>query len=303
MRKCTILVGFLLFALSSSAQVRWNAAYQEYIDQYKNIAIEQMKRYHIPASITLAQGLFESGAGRSELTRRSNNHFGIKCHGWSKATYYQDDDEVNECFRAYNNAFESYEDHSLFLKNNSRYSSLFSLNTDDYKGWARGLRACGYATNPQYADKLIDIIQLYKLYQLDESKGYNHFILSHSHGTSINGMPIHAIHEFNKNYYVVVRLGDTFYTLSKEVGISARKLARYNERDKRDPLQVGEYIYLKKKKRKAPKDYNGRLHYVRTGESMYTISQLYGIRLKYLYKMNQLSPDYQIKVGDSLRLR
>lgn len=303
MRKCSILVGFLLFTLPFSAQVRWNSAYQDYINQYKNIAIEQMKRYHIPASITLAQGLFESAAGKSELTRFSNNHFGIKCHGWTKKTYYHDDEEANECFRAYNNAFDSFEDHSLFLKNNSRYSSLFRLKSDDYKGWAQGLRNCGYATNPQYANKLIDIIQLYKLYQYDESKGYDHFILNHSHGTSVNGQPMHVIHEFNDNYYIVVRKGDTFYTLSKETDISARKLAKYNERDKRDPLDIGEYIYLKKKKHKAPKDYKDRLHYVRSGESMYSISQLYGIRLKYLYKMNRLSPDYQIRIGDGLKLR
>ena len=115
----------------STAQMKWNSTYQQYIDQYKDVAIEQMKKYHIPASITLAQGLFESGAGRSELARKGNNHFGIKCHGWKGRKVYHDDDASNECFRAYNNAYESYEDHSRFLVSGKRYQSLFSLKNTD----------------------------------------------------------------------------------------------------------------------------------------------------------------------------
>ena len=126
-----------------------------------------MKKYHIPASITLAQGVFESAAGRSELATKGNAHFGIKCNGWTGRKVYHDDDARNECFRAYNSAYESYEDHSRFLSGSQRYRQLFSLDITDYKGWARGLKAAGYATNPQYANKLIEIIQLYKLYQYD----------------------------------------------------------------------------------------------------------------------------------------
>ena len=293
----------LLLTLAGHAQLRWNSAYQQYIDQYKDLAIEQMKRFRIPASITLAQGVFESGAGMSELARKGNNHFGIKCHNtWRGPSMSYDDDAKGECFRAYKNAYESYEDHSRFLLQGQRYQGLFRLKATDYKGWARGLKAAGYATNPRYADKLIDIIQLYKLYQYDTAKSYDHFYARHSRDRAADGK-LHPIYEFNDNYYVKVRQGDTFQTLAKEIGISARKLAKYNERDRRDALEVGEIIYLKKKRTKAPKSYKGRLHYVRAGQSMYTIAQLYGIRLKSLYKLNRLSPDYQIRVGDSLRLR
>ena len=172
MRRKTLFFVAIIFLMpmTVSAQIRWNSAYQTYIDQYKDIAIEQMLKYHIPASITLAQGVFESGAGRSELTRKGNNHFGIKCHGWTGRTTYHDDDAKGECFRAYNNAYESYEDHSKFLVSGQRYRNLFKLSVTDYKGWARGLKAAGYATNPRYADKLIDIIQLYKLDLLNYMK-------------------------------------------------------------------------------------------------------------------------------------
>lgn len=301
MRKFFVSIA-LLTALQVQAQTSWNQTYQQYINQYKDIAIEQMQRYHIPASITLAQGLFESGAGRSELARNGNNHFGIKCNGWGGRRIYHDDDERNECFRSYDNAYESYEDHSKFLTGSSRYRSLFQLKITDYKGWAKGLKAAGYATNPQYAQKLIDLIQLYKLYRYDSAKDYDKFMAEHTK-SSVNSVSLHVIKIFNKNYYVIARRGDSFKSIADEIGISYKKLAKYNERDKNDTLDEGEIIWLKKKQTKAPKDYKGRLHYVRNGESMYSIAQNYGIRLKNLYKMNNLSPDYQIKVGDTLRLR
>ena len=301
MKKFFVTISLFL-SLSASAQVRWNQVYQQYFDQYKDIAIEQMLRYHIPASITLAQGVFESGAGKSELARRANNHFGIKCHNWDGRRSYHDDDESNECFRAYDSAYESYEDHSKFLVNGKRYSSLFNLKVTDYKGWARGLKAAGYATNPIYADKLIEIIQLYKLYEYDKATSYDKFMTDRTKDHQIDGA-LHIIKPYNKNYYLIARQGDTFKSIAEEVGISYRKIAKYNERDKRDQLEEGEIIWLKKKQKKAPKDYKGRLHYVRNGESMYSIAQKYGIRLKNLYKINHLSPDYQIKVGDGLRLR
>ena len=293
----------LFMSLTASAQMRWNQAYQEYFNQYRDIAIEQMMRYHIPASITLAQGVFESGAGKSELATRGNNHFGIKCNDWSGRRVYHDDDQQGECFRAYDSAFESYEDHSKFLTSSQRYRSLFNLDITDYRGWARGLKAAGYATNPQYANKLIDIIQLYKLYQYDTAKHYDHFMAEHSKDHPVNGMALHSIKIFNKNYYVIARRGDSFRSIADEIGISERKLAKFNERNKRDPLVEGEIIWLKKKQKKAPEDYEDRLHYVRAGESMYSIAQKYGIRVKYLYKMNRLSSDYRIQIGDALRLR
>ena len=235
--------------------------------------------------------------------RRSNNHFGIKCHGWTGRKVYKDDDAANECFRAYDTAFDSFEDHSRFLASGQRYRSLFSLKTTDYKGWARGLKAAGYATNPQYADKLIELIQLYKLYELDGAKDYDKFMAQHSKDHSVSGQPLHPIKIYNKNYYLYARRGDTFRSIGEEIGISYKKIAKYNERDRDDRLNDGEIIWLKKKQKRAPKDYKDRLHYVRKGESMYSIAQSYGIRLKSLYKMNHLKPDYDLRIGDALRLR
>ena len=285
-----------LTSSSVFAQARWNAQYQQYIDQWSGVAVEQMNRYHIPASITLAQGLLESGAGRSDLARQGNNHFGIKCHnGWTGATVYFDDDIRNDCFRSYGSARESYEDHSLFLVNGRRYAGLFQLKQTDYKGWARGLKAAGYATNPRYADHLIEIIELYKLYEYDTGK--------HSVSVNTSVSQDRDIYMFNDRLYVIARRGETFRSLGDELGISWRKLAKYNERDKKDALQDGEIIWLEKKARKAPKEFRNRPHVVKAGESMYSISQYYGIRLERLYKLNDLSPDYEIRVGDRLNLR
>ena len=288
---------FFAFANASAQQAVWNQRFQDYFDTYKDVAIEQMLKYHIPASITLAQGVLESGAGRSELTRKANNHFGIKCHGWTGRKSYHDDDELGECFRAYDNAYESYKDHSVFLTSSKRYSSLFQLKQTDYKGWAKGLKACGYATSPTYATRLIEIIELYKLYRYDTQDKYQLDQVRHQ------GSILRQVHEFNNNYYVIARKGDTFRSVANDVDVSYRKLAKFNERDKNDVLEEGEMVWLQKKRRKAPKEYKGHIHYIESGESMYSISQKYGIRLKNLYKMNHLDPDYTIHVGDPLRVR
>ena len=273
---------FLLVAwvsLSIQAQMpRWNSVYQAYIDQYKDIAIEQMLKYRIPASITLAQGLLESGAGKSSLAVKGNNHFGIKCHDWLGKTMYKDDDASNECFRVYDNVLQSFEDHSKFLRQHKRYASLFDLRTTDYAGWAVGLKRCGYATSPTYAQSLINIIEVYNLSQYDHATSYDSYIVQRS------------------------RNGDTFKSIGNEVQISGRSIAKYNERGYHDTLKEGDIIYLKKKQKRADKEYKGIKHTVQPGESMYLISQRYGIRLKNLYKMNKLSPDYQLRVGDQLRV-
>ncbi len=289
---------FLLLSMASAQGVIWNQRFQDYFDTYKDIAIEQMAKYKIPASITLAQGVLESGAGRSELSLNSNNHFGIKCNGWTGRKAYHDDDESNECFRAYDNVYESYRDHSIFLATSKRYRRLFDLKITDYKGWAKGLKACGYATSPVYATKLIDIIEVYQLYRFDTAQRPDKF-----QSRQIEHGDMRHVYAFNKNYYVLARRGDTYRSLSKEVGVSYRKLARYNERDKNDMLEEGEIVWLEKKARKAPKAYKGYVHRVSSGESMYTIAQKYGIRLKYLYKMNRMDPAYQLRVGDMLRVR
>lgn len=304
MRRYFVLSIITFLCVSLNAQLKWNSRYQAYIDQYKDLAIAEMLKYNIPASITLAQGLLESGAGMSELARNGNNHFGIKCHDWTGARTYHDDDANNECFRAYRDVYESYEDHSRFLARQPRYRSLFRLKRTDYKGWAKGLKKCGYATSPTYAKQLIGIIELYKLHKYDKAKKYDKFMVERSSvkdvAPSIN---LHPIHIYNKNYYLNVRQGDTFRSIAREVGISYKKLAKYNERDKNDRLIPGEIIYLKKKQKKADKAYKNRPHRVKAGESMYSIAQYYGIRLESLYKMNDLSPDYSIQVGDLLRVR
>ena len=296
------------------APIKWNQVYQNYINQYKDVAIEGMLKYGIPASITLAQGLLESSAGRSDLVIQGNNHFGIKCHGWTGRTIYHDDDARGECFRAYKNALESYEDHCKFLRERPRYRSLFDLDRTDYRSWAYGLKRAGYATNPSYAQQLINIIELYKLYEFDKAKHYDRFMVKHSGEeppvlTPDSRLPAytpivgpHPIHKYNENYYIIVRQGDTFKSLSKELDISVHKLARYNERNKKDKLIPGEYIWLKKKRKKAPKNFKNRPYYVRKSESMYDIAQKYGIRLKSLIKKNKAIAERGLRIGDEVQL-
>ena len=310
MRKKLIAALFatLLGTLTVGAQGQQSQRYLQYIEQYKDVAIEQMLRWKIPASITLAQGLLESGAGQSDLAVAGNNHFGIKCHGWEGRTVHRDDDARQECFRAYNSAYESFEDHSRFLASGQRYRGLFKLKTTDYEGWARGLKAAGYATNPQYAQRLIDLIELYRLDRYDRMKSYDKSVVGHSKdrqegASQQQQLLLHPIYMFNKNYYLYARRGDTFRSIGEEIGVSYKKIARYNERDKDDRLQVGEVVWLKKKQSKAPKTYKHQPHVVQRGESMYSIAQKYGIRLKSLYKLNHLTPDYNLKVGDVLRVR
>ena len=275
-------------ALSLGAAQRKNKAYEDYIRQYHKIAVEEMKRYHIPASITLAQGLLESGAGRSELARKSNNHFGIKCgRSWDGRTVRHNDDAPNECFRAYRHAKDSYRDHSKFLRTGARYAFLFRLKITDYKGWARGLKKAGYA------DRLINIIELYDLDRYDSKKG-----LEWAEEFPNPHQPYLA----NDMVYIIARRGDTFEKLSDELGISKKKLRTYNELPKNYQFMGGEIVYLEKKRRRATKEYI--VYVVRQGDSMYSISQKFGIRLKNLYKLNKMEPDSPApKVGDILRLR
>lgn len=312
-RNTLLALAFFVSCLCAFSQkLPQNETYLKYISQYRNVAVNEMYRYGIPASITMAQGLLESGAGQSELARKANNHFGIKCGGdWNGPTSYHDDDATGECFRSYDSVLESFEDHSQFLRVRERYSRLFKLKRTDYKGWAYGLKAAGYATSPTYAQSLIRIIETYELYKLDTAAP----VLSQTLGEAVGGATVgynhgalpsttsRPIYQYNKNYYIVVKQGDTFRSLSKELGISRRKLASYNERDKDDVLTQGEILYLKKKQSKAEKKYKKVPHVVKVGESMYTIAQRYGMRLDKLYKMNHLSVDYKIRVGDKLKVR
>ncbi len=297
----------LLCSYSAFAQIKWNAEYQAYVDQYKDIAIEEMAQYRIPASITLAQGLLESAAGKSYLSRCGNNHFGIKSNGWQGRTIRHDDDKKQEKFRAYDSVRESYQDHSKFLANRERYQRLFSLKITDYKGWAHGLKECGYATNPKYAQRLIGLIETYKLYEYDRMvpQKKKETVVKVEKENTVSTRATFALHEmraFNQNYYVYARRGDSFQSLSKEFGVSASNLAKYNERDANEALHEGDVIYLKKKQKKADKRFKHHVHVVKAGESMYTIAQTYGMRLASLYKINHLDADAQIQVGDQLKV-
>ena len=218
----------LLATVSANAQKR-NARYNEYIKQYNQMAIDHMKSYRIPASITLAQGLLESGAGMSELARKSNNHFGIKCgSGWRGKSVRHTDDAPNECFRAYRHASESYADHSAFLVNGQRYAFLFKLPVTDYKGWAHGLKKAGYATDPSYGYKLIDIIETYSLHLYDKQGAYSKRQLRRKPWL----LNPHPVYMANDMAYVVVRPGDTFSMLAKELEISKSKIGRASCRER-----------------------------------------------------------------------
>lgn len=300
MMKLRYLLTILLVAVSLaplSAQHK-NKAYLDYIDKYKSLAIKHQKQYGIPASITLAQGLLESGAGRSELARKSNNHFGIKCHSdWKGKRVYHDDDRKDDCFRKYDSPEDSFEDHAKFLKR-PRYASLFELKVTDYRGWAKGLKACGYATDRSYANKLIQTIELYELYKYDRQNFKPIRVQDLPPVVVANPHPVYRSWGL---LYVEARNGDTLESIAQEFGFSAKKLAGYNEVPRDYPLEAGDIVYLEKKKKKADKGYEYAV--VRAGDSMHAIAQRYGIRLKNLYKMNKLPDDYIPSVGDTLKLR
>ena len=303
------LVFILLLLCSVSLQAQYqNSVYTNYFDKYKGLAIDHMNRYRIPASITLAQGVLESGAGQSKLAKEANNHFGIKCHTeWKGPKTYHDDDRPNDCFRKYKNAEESFLDHSVFLAERSRYARLFELDIRDYKGWARGLQSCGYATDPNYANKLIKIIEDYELYLYDIKQGkakktdtQTPSKKSKKEEVILFDKPL-QVFKHNGLIYVHARQGDTFKTIADEMGFKESKLAKYNEVPKDFPLDAGDIVYLQKKKTKADKpNYE---HVIKGGESMYSISQKYGMQLSPLYKLNRKEPDYFPKEGDILRLR
>lgn len=298
---CTFAISTSLHAQSGQS-VQWR-----YIENYKDMAINQMQRYQIPASITLAQGLIESGAGQSRLAREAHNHFGIKVGmNWTGPYIVMSDDRPDDRFRKYRTDDESYEDHSRFLHNNQRYRSLFSLQLTDYRGWAHGLKRCGYATNPRYAEMLIGTIERYNLQQFDSFLSGRY----HARSTSANEVRSeseffahHIVYRVNKTYMIIAINGDTWESVSKETGVSKRKLLKYNERMKGDRLSSGDIVYLEKKPTKADKKLKGVPHVVQPGESLYDIAQHYAIRLKNLYTLNGLSPDYVPQAGDLIWLR
>jgi hypothetical protein len=306
MKKYIFSLLILLLAPCFSAFVwaqRTNQAYWTYIDQYKDWAVEQMHQYGIPASITLAQGLLESNAGRSRLATQANNHFGIKVGGsWTGPYIVQSDDRPDDRFRKYKSVRDSYIDHSKFLQQ-KRYQGLYRLSKTDYKGWARGLKAAGYATSPTYAEALIRVIEMYSLDQFDTGK--------YRKTTIVN--PTNPVEEFfsrqtvyrgNNNYFIIVEVGDNMVTIAEMTGVSLRKLYKYNDLPKDYAPTAGDIIYLQKKRKCASREFRKYpIHIVEVNQSLFDISQLYGIRLESLCELNGWDEPHAVQVGEILRIR
>lgn len=311
MKQTHILLLSIAIALSSCSTLKQAPAtqpakpvsmvsndYERYILTYYPIAVEQMIRHNIPASITLAQGLLESGAGKSLLARTSNNHFGIKADkSWGgKRTASMDNGRM--CyFRKYNTPEESYEDHSQFLVNRQRYAFLFNLKRDDYKEWAKGLKKAGYAEDKAYPTKLISLIERYELHRYD-SYTMKDIKNKKSDDESAGSR---TIYKSNGLLYVFGNTGDTFESLGKELGISQQKLIKYNELYKDYNIKAGDILYLEQKHKKTQKEHPP--HVVKAGESLHHISQIYGIRLETLYTLNPRYSEQSVRVGDIINLQ
>ena len=306
MRVCYAIACWLLcFAIPDLFAQKITA--EKYIETWKNLAISEMKRSGIPASITLAQGMLESSNGNSRLAAVANNHFGIKCHGWEGETIYHDDDLKDECFRHYKNANESYLDHTDFLMSRSRYAFLFDYKSTDYKSWAKGLQKAGYATDPKYPQKLIDLIVRYDLYQHDTgvkvAKTSTDPKKSASAWDDFASFNIerYPVRQNNRTDYVTAREGDTYPSLSNELDMMPWQLPRYNEAKATDELLEGQIIYLQPKRRKAER--GKATHRTGEGETMHGISQKYAVKLSRLYTLNRMEDGTQPKASDVLNLR
>lgn len=295
---------------------------EQYIAAFKDNAIKEMELFNIPASITLAQGMLESGNGNSDLATVANNHFGIKCHsGWTGPTFTKDDDAKDECFRKYPTALDSYTDHSNFLRTRDRYAPLFELKCTDYKGWAKGLKKVGYATDPKYTRRLIDLIETYKLYQYDKiNKNPPVYVkkekadktvtasVSKSPGgktekvRKVEPVERHVtrrIQQFRFINYIIIQPGDSFEKIARETDKDVWQLCKFNDLKPTDKLIAGQRLYLQPKRRKAKEEF----HVVKKGETMHSISQLYAIKLSALYKKNHMNEGQEPKPGETLNLR
>jgi hypothetical protein len=294
---------FLFLCICSQAQSGKRISRTEYIDTYKKMAMDEMKRTGIPASITLAQGCLESGDGNSTLAKKANNHFGIKCHDWKGPSIKQDDDAKNECFRKYKSAEESYRDHSDFLTSKSRYAELFDLKPGDYKGWAKGLKRTGYATSPTYAEALIKLVEDFELNKYDEqvlgsakTKGQHAQVES-----EVLTVDNQKILYNNRVKYIVADSSDTYSKISDELHLFNWQLPHYNEVNAGTKLRKGDYIYLQPKRNvnySAPKT-----HTVKTGETLHSISQFYGIKESKLRIRNKIQDGSEPNVGAVILLR
>ena len=300
----TLLIGLsgaCVFAQSTSQ------AYKDYIEKYRDVAIRQMQAERIPASVIMAQGLLESAAGKSYLAVNANNHFGIKCTpDWKGKTILKDDDRKNECFRKYEHAEESYRDHSAFLKRD-RYASLYTLEPTDYKAWAKGLKAAGYATDPLYAEKLIRLIDTYSLHTLDIQgasgivpPGETAVADGSAQSVVVAGDPNAMFRHANKGMlYAVAFPGDTPLTISERFKVPLKKILDYNELRYDSQLIPGQYVVLVKKKTSGAEDFNT----VQPGDTMYLIAQKTGMTVESLYSKNRIKAGEQPPIGAKLYLK
>ena len=294
-----------IFAYAASQNTR-----QEYILKYQVLAIKEMNRSGIPASITMAQACLESRDGNSELALASNNHFGIKCKAsWKGKKVYYDDDEKNECFRSYKVVEDSYRDHTDFLMQNIRYASLFEIHHTDYREWAKGLKKAGYATDSNYDKQLIKIIEEYELYNLDlrwSEDDLANFASARENysepaGAILNPYQTRNVEIRNRLKSVVVREGDTFETIAQEFGLKDWELYSFNDYPRGYRPQPNEIIYIQPKKKKSTK--SKPTHIAGKGETMHYISQLYGIKLRPLFRRNNMEFGEQLRMGQVVYLR
>jgi len=294
------IVSALLILVLVAVKAQEKLTREAYIEMYAELAMKEMIRTGIPASITLAQGCLESDNGNSRLAVNGKNHFGIKCHDWTGRRIHHDDDERNECFRKYRTVQESYIDHSDFLVTKSRYAELFLLRQDDYKAWARGLKKAGYATSRQYADLLITIIEENDLHQYDQ------MVLTGQFGPGVPAGPhipgdSREIMTNNRIEYVLARKGDTPSALREELDLYPGEIYRYNNIDRGTTLDSGMIIYLQPKRCRAAK--GNETHTVQENQTMWDISQIYGVRLRRLYRINDLEYGSQPAPGTEVWLR
>lgn len=293
---------------------------QTYIKKYSALAVEEMYRTGVPASITLAQGLLESGNGLSRLATDGNNHFGIKCHNtWKGAKVYHDDDEKGECFRKYDSPEESFRDHSDFLRYRDRYKFLFDLELTDYKGWAYGLRKAGYATDPKYPEKLIRLIEDHSLYIYDSQKPeqktfHEEPVIPEPPAQIEQAKPLtgrqrevfsfalsRQMYSQNGVPFVYATEGETYEDIARANRLFVKEILKFN--DLKDPreLKAGEVVYLQKKKKRAQK---GLDKYVSEGETgLWEISQRFAVRIDNICRLNGISRDHVLREGDILNLR
>ncbi len=277
----------------------------EYINRYKHLAIKEFREFQIPASITLAQGILESGSGGSRLATEANNHFGIKCKSsWTGPRIYHDDDAKGECFRKYRSVEESYEDHSRFLKESPRYAALFELDVTDYKGWAYGLKAAGYATNPRYPELLIDMIERNNLQQFDRelSPRQQERAERREQSDRQQASPTVAftVEQRNGLWCVVPTAGVTLASIAEQAHLPIKKLLKFNDLSAAIPLQAGVPVYLQPKLKRSA---GAPFHTMAATDSYYSVAQHYGVTLKRLQKLNPVMRQSPPTVGQLIRLK